>query len=80
MRKAHSQRPRTRIGSLSSQWRTLFLDEVAEIDRARSEIAARHERGRAFERSAASNLRADVRLIAATNKNLEQLVARWKIP
>src|SRR5205814_5662925 len=57
-----------------------FLDEVAEIDLSTQVKLLRvMSEGRAFERVGGNQaLRADVRLIAATNKNLEQLVREGK--
>ena len=59
---------------------TLFLDEVSEIDLSTQVKLLRvMSEGRAFERVGGNQtLRADVRLIAATNKNLEQLVREGK--
>src|SRR5213595_3621419 len=59
---------------------TLFLDEVAEIDPSTQVKLLRvMSDERAFERVGGNQtLRADVRLIAATNKNLEQLVREGK--
>src|SRR5213596_1015779 len=59
---------------------TLFLDEVAEIDSSTQVKLLRvMSEGRAFERVGGNQtLRADVRLLAATNKNLEQLVREGK--
>jgi len=59
---------------------TLFLDEVAEIDPSTQVKLLRViSEERAFERVGGNQtLRADVRLIAATNKNLEQLVREGK--
>jgi DNA-binding NtrC family response regulator len=59
---------------------TLFLDEVAEIDSSTQVKLLRvMSEERAFERVGGNQtLRADVRLIAATNKNLEQLVREGK--
>ena len=59
---------------------TLFLDEVAEIDASTQVKLLRvMSEERAFERVGGNQtLRADVRLIAATNKNLEQLVREGK--
>src|SRR6059058_253104 len=59
---------------------TLFLDEVAEIDPSTQVKLLRViSEERAFERVGSNQtLRADVRLIAATNKNLEQLVREGK--
>src|SRR5436309_5587797 len=59
---------------------TLFLDEIAEIDASTQVKLLRViSEERAFERVGGNQtLRADVRLIAATNKNLEQLVREGK--
>ena len=59
---------------------TIFLDEVAEIDPSTQVKLLRvMSEERAFERVGGNQtLRADVRLIAATNKNLEQLVREGK--
>ncbi len=59
---------------------TLFLDEVSEIDPSTQVKLLRViSEERAFERVGGNQtLRADVRLIAATNKNLEQLVREGK--
>src|SRR5712671_4281667 len=59
---------------------TIFLDEVAEIDQSTQVKLLRViSEQRAFERVGGNQtLRADVRLIAATNKNLEQLVREGK--
>src|SRR5437870_4781246 len=59
---------------------TIFLDEVAEIDASTQVKLLRViSEERAFERVGGNQtLRADVRLIAATNKNLEKLVADGK--
>src|SRR5213595_2090453 len=59
---------------------TIFLDEVAEIDSSTQVKLLRvMSEERAFERVGGNQpLRADVRLIAATNKNLEQLVREGK--
>src|SRR6476659_7914620 len=59
---------------------TLFLDEVAEIPLSTQVKLLRViSEERAFERVGGNQmLRADVRLIAATNKNLEQLVREGK--
>jgi DNA-binding NtrC family response regulator len=59
---------------------TIFLDEIAEIDSS-TQVKLLRVIGeqRAFERVGGNQtLRADVRLIAATNKNLEQLVREGK--
>src|SRR6266704_1887851 len=59
---------------------TIFLDEVAEIDPSiQVKLLRVMSEQRAFERVGGNQtLRADVRLIAATNKNLEQLVRDGK--
>src|SRR5713101_4375192 len=59
---------------------TIFLDEVAEIDSSTQVKLLRViSEERAFERVGGNQtLRADVRLIAATNKNLETLVREGK--
>jgi two-component system, NtrC family, response regulator AtoC len=59
---------------------TIFLDEVAEIDPSTQVKLLRViSEERAFERVGGNQtLRADVRLVAATNKNLEQLVHEGK--
>jgi two-component system, NtrC family, response regulator AtoC len=59
---------------------TIFLDEVAEIPLATQVKLLRViSEERSFERVGGNQtLRADVRLIAATNKNLEQLVKEGK--
>ena len=59
---------------------TLFLDEIAEIDPSpQVKLLRVMSEERAFERVGGNQtLRADVRLIAATNKNLEQLVREGK--
>ncbi len=59
---------------------TIFLDEIGEIDASTQVKLLRViSEERAFERVGGSQmLRADVRLIAATNKNLEQLVSEGK--
>jgi two-component system, NtrC family, response regulator AtoC len=59
---------------------TLFLDEISEIDSSTQVKLLRvMSEERAFERVGGNQtLRADVRLIAATNKNLEQLVREGK--
>jgi DNA-binding NtrC family response regulator len=59
---------------------TLFLDEVAEINPSTQiKLLRVLSEERAFERVGGNQtLRADVRLIAATNKNLEQLVREGK--
>src|SRR5436189_2990747 len=59
---------------------TIFLDEIAEIDPSTQVKLLRViSEQRAFERVGGNQtLRADVRLIAATNKKLEQLVREGK--
>ena len=59
---------------------TIFLDEVAEIEPATQVKLLRvMSEDRAFERVGGNEtLRADVRIIAATNKNLEKLVREGK--
>src|SRR5438876_4546711 len=59
---------------------TIFLDEIAEIDSSTQVKLLRViSEERTFERVGGNQtLRADVRLIAATNKNLERLVAEGK--
>src|SRR5437588_77927 len=59
---------------------TIFLDEVGEIDPSTQVKLLRvMSEARAFERVGGNQtLRADVRLIAATNKHLEQLVREGK--
>ena len=59
---------------------TIFLDEVAEIPAATQVKLLRViSEERAFERVGGNQtLRADIRLIAATNKNLEQMVKEGK--
>ena len=59
---------------------TIFLDEIAEIDTSTQVKLLRViSEQRAFERVGGNQtLHADVRLIAATNKNLEQLVREGK--
>ena len=59
---------------------TIFLDEIGEID-ASTQVKLLRVMGeqRAFERvGGTQTLRADVRIIAATNKNLDQLVRDGK--
>src|SRR5213082_125289 len=59
---------------------TIFLDEIAEIPlTTQVKLLRVMSEERAFERVGGNQtLRADVRLIAATNKNLEQLVKEGK--
>lgn len=65
-----------RIGRFEqAQGGTLFLDEIGEIDAALQVKLLRFLGERTFERVGSNKtLTADVRLIAATNKNLEELV------
>ena len=65
-----------RIGRFEqAQGGTLFLDEIGEIDASIQIKLLRFLGERTFERVGSNNtLSADVRLIAATNKNLEELV------
>jgi two-component system response regulator AtoC len=65
-----------RIGRFEqAQGGTLFLDEIGEIDASIQVKLLRFLGERSFERVGSSKtLTADVRLIAATNKNLEELV------
>jgi two-component system response regulator AtoC len=65
-----------RIGRFEqAQGGTLFLDEIAEIDATIQIKLLRFLGERTFERVGSNKtLTADVRLIAATNKNLEDLV------
>src|SRR3982751_4330278 len=60
---------------------TLFLDEIGEIDPSTQVKLLRvMSEERAFERVGGNQtLHADVRIIAATNKNLEQLVREGKL-
>src|SRR6188474_1116851 len=59
---------------------TIFLDEIAEIDPSTQVKLLRvMSEGRAFERVGGNQtLHADARIIAATNKNLQQLVREGK--
>src|SRR5882724_1897827 len=59
---------------------TIFLDEIGEIDPSTQVKLLRvMSEDRAFERVGGNQtLRADVRIIAATNKNLEQMVREGK--
>ena len=58
---------------------TLFLDEIGEIDAATQVKILRALDPGVFERVGGSQtIKADVRLIAATNRNLEKLVAEGK--
>ena len=65
-----------RIGRVEqAQGGTLFLDEIGEIDAATQVKLLRFLGERTFERLGSSKtLTSDVRLVAATNKNLEELV------
>src|SRR5207302_6279329 len=65
-----------RIGRFEqAQGGTLFLDEIGEIDAALQVKLLRFLGERTFERVGSNKtLTADVRLIAATNKNLEEQV------
>jgi two-component system, NtrC family, response regulator AtoC len=65
-----------RVGRVEqAQGGTLFLDEIGEIDAGIQIKLLRFLGERTFERvGSGKTMTADVRLIAATNKNLEQLV------
>jgi two-component system response regulator AtoC len=65
-----------RIGRFEqAQGGTLFLDEIGEIDAAIQVKLLRFLGERTFERVGSNKtMTADVRLVAATNKNLEELV------
>jgi DNA-binding NtrC family response regulator len=69
-----------RIGRFElAQGGTLFLDEIGEIDATLQVKLLRFLGERTFERVGSnSTLTADVRLITATNKNLEELVKAGK--
>jgi DNA-binding NtrC family response regulator len=69
-----------RIGRFEqAQGGTLFLDEIGEIDATIQIKLLRFLGERTFERVGSNKtLTADVRLVAATNKNLEELVATGK--
>jgi DNA-binding NtrC family response regulator len=69
-----------RIGRFEqAQGGTLFLDEIGEIDATIQVKLLRFLGERTFERVGSNKtLTADVRLIAATNKNLEELVQAGK--
>ncbi len=69
-----------RIGRFEqAQGGTLFLDEIGEIDQTLQVKLLRFLGERTFERVGSNKtLTADLRLIAATNKNLEQLVKDGK--
>ncbi|MCL5095931.1 MAG: sigma-54 dependent transcriptional regulator [Candidatus Omnitrophica bacterium] len=62
-----------------AQGGTLFLDEIGEIDASTQVKLLRFLGERTFERVGSNKtLTADVRIIAATNKNLRELVAAGK--
>jgi len=69
-----------RIGYVEqAQGGTLFLDEIGEIDAATQIKLLRFLGERTFQRVGSSKmLTSDVRLVAATNKNLEDLVRAGK--
>jgi len=69
-----------RVGRFEqAQGGTLFLDEIGEIDATIQVKLLRFLGERTFERVGSNKtLAADVRLIAATNKNLEELVKAGK--
>jgi len=69
-----------RIGRFElAQGGTLFLDEIGEIDATIQVKLLRFLGERTFERVGSNTtLTADVRLVAATNKNLEELVKAGK--
>jgi two-component system, NtrC family, response regulator AtoC len=69
-----------RIGRFEqAQGGTLFLDEIGEIDATIQVKLLRFLGERTFERVGSNRtLSADVRLVAATNKNLEELVKAGK--
>src|SRR5687768_15978716 len=69
-----------RLGRIEqAQGGTLFLDEIGEIDATIQIKLLRFLGERTFERVGSSKTQlADVRLIAATNKNLEQMVKEGK--
>jgi len=69
-----------RIGRVEqAQGGTLFLDEIGEIDATVQIKLLRFLGERTFERVGSSKtLTADARMIAATNKNLEQMVREGK--
>ena len=69
-----------RIGRFElAQGGTLFLDEIGEIDQTIQVKLLRFLGERTFERVGSNKtLSADVRLVAATNKNLEELVKAGK--
>lgn len=58
---------------------TLFLDEIGEIDAATQVKLLRVLESRTFERvGGAETIKTDMRLVAATNKDLQKLVAEGK--
>jgi DNA-binding NtrC family response regulator len=69
-----------RIGRFEqAQGGTLFLDEIGEIDATLQVKLLRFLGERTFERVGSNKtMTADVRLVAATNKNLEELVKEGK--
>ena len=69
-----------RIGRFElAQGGTLFLDEIGEIDQSIQVKLLRFLGERSFERvGSIKTLSADVRLVAATNKNLEEMVKAGK--
>src|SRR6267142_162649 len=69
-----------RVGRFEqAQGGTLFLDEIGEIDQSTQVKLLRFLGERTFERVGSNKtLTADVRLVAATNKNLEELVKAGK--
>ena len=69
-----------RIGRFEqAQGGTLFLDEIGEIDASTQVKLLRFLGERTFERVGSNKtLEADVRVIAATNKNLEEMVKTGK--
>ena len=69
-----------RIGRFEqAQGGTLFLDEIGEIDATLQVKLLRFLGERTFERVGSNKTQsADVRLVAATNKNLEQMVKEGK--
>ena len=69
-----------RIGRFEqAQGGTLFLDEIGEIDQSTQVKLLRFLGERTFERVGSNKtLSADVRVIAATNKNLEEMVKSGK--
>ena len=71
-----------RIGRFEqAQGGTLFLDEIGEIDATIQVKLLRFLGERTFERVGSNKmLTADVRLVAATNKNLEELIKAGKVP